>query len=112
MKQDWLKQGGEFPFDLEHSFTPPKLRAVNERLTKNIITTETDMDTIIQLFDERAMVIEDYINSISGSKLRQFAEKEMPVQSQVIELANLLRDDIKNNLGKFAKGRNALKKYK
>ena len=79
---------------------------------QQLLQADDNFDTIVSLMSERAELVEQHLQRLSGSELRNFAEKELAIQSELLSFTDVTKLDIANQLDKIARGKKMLKGYK
>lgn len=100
--------------ELNHSKTPPELRAINNELIATLAAEEHDdvESTLLDIISRRDNVVQQYLASLLPDDAREFAQHEVPINDKLLKLVQTLLSSAKDDMTHFVRSRTAIKKYK
>jgi hypothetical protein len=97
--------------NLTHSHTPDTLACINQSLDDCVDAAELDEGHLQILIDQRAVLVNQLLKSMTAIQSQQFAQAEMTVNQRLIDHVTELRASAKKALSSVAKSSRGIKKY-
>lgn len=97
---------------LNHEFTPPPLKAINQQLESLLTDSNPDEARLLQLVSERDEFVTQYLESLSGNDKKAFAEAELVGNGELTAIARTLYSATLKQLSGLKRGQKAVKYYK
>lgn len=100
--------------ELNHDLTPPALRDIHNEIVA-LLSSDADENRYAQLnslITQRDDAIHAYLAELDKTQAHDFAEKEIPVNEKLKEVAQTLLSSAKKDMRHFVRSQSAIKKYK
>ena len=97
---------------LTHSFTPADLNNINLKIEASLNSEEFDEAYFLQLINQRDEVIQQHLTQLENQPLKDFAEAELAVNNELVELSKGMLSESLGNLSALIRGKKAVAKYK
>jgi hypothetical protein len=97
---------------LDHSFTPPPLKTINQELLELTAENDPDESRFLKLVTERDEFIQRLLENLIEEEKNNFVTAELQVNGALVAHAEESFKASLKQLSDLVRGRKALKKYK
>lgn len=97
---------------LDHSFTPPPLKQINQDLAELIKEQDPDESALLKLVTDRDLFIQNYIQTLQEPLKKDFVSAELKVNGVLVAYAEQSVKASLKQLSGLVRGRKVIKKYK
>jgi hypothetical protein len=96
---------------LSHEYTPDTLAEVNLVLEGLLYEAEPDEAQLMILIGQREKLVNLLLNTMHQQQKRCFAQAELKINEQLVQLITAQRLKVKEELAGYAKASKAIKQY-
>ena len=101
-------------FKLSHNNTPPKLRAINEKIATLLAAEDSDSfgQELSALIEQRDVIVTAYLKELTVDEAKSFAIKELEINGKLIDIINPLKCEARTDLQQMTHRQKVIKNYK